>query len=195
MTDYNVMRDEELILLGSVPAVNVLLERYKNMVLSKSRTVFFLGADREDVIQEGMIGLAKAISNYDLKSGVPFKAFAESCVVHQMVDSMRRYGAQKHAPLNEAVPLEDNIGDSDEKAVGSAVYYESPEPSPEDLFIEQENFEQAKAQIIQKLTPFETEVFELYTEGFSYAEIAQRTGHSVKSIDNAIRKIKQKAKE
>jgi len=192
MTDFTKLSDEELIQDGSEQAVNTLLKRYKNMVRAKAHLYSFVGADLEDVIQEGMIGLAKAIANYKKDGKASFATFAQVCVRNRIKDTMKSYFAQKNFYLNDAVPLDESAGDSDEHPTGMAAFYESPELTPEEKLIEIEDFEELKKRILEILTPLEKEVFEAFAEGYSYAEIAQKTGRSTKSVDNTIRRIKNK---
>jgi RNA polymerase sporulation-specific sigma factor len=171
----------------------VLLARYRNFARSKARTYFLAGSDKEDVVQEGMIGLFKAIRDFDLKQGTPFRAFAELCIARQILTAIKSANRQKHQPLNSSVSLDAAAyGDDDTSSV--ADHLESPAftSDPVELVISAEEIEALRASMSRNLSELEGEVLALYMEGKSYEEIAGALGNHVKSIDNALQRIKRK---
>lgn len=164
---------------GSMAATEEILTRYKSLVISVARQYFLVGAGDEDLIQEGMIALYRAIDAYDLESKVPFFAFAYSCVKNRIIDVVKAANRDKHKALNNYVSIYD-------------VDYSMSATSAEDTAIMRENSIQVKKNITENLSSEETGILRLYLDGRSYRDIALQTGKSEKYIDNSLQKIKRK---
>lgn len=197
--DYTQTSDEELIVRlreGEAPITDFIMDKYKNLVRSKAKAMFILGADNEDLIQEGMIGLFKAIRDYDSGRDASFYTFADLCISRQMYTAVQAAGRQKHTPLNTYVSLYGSMTDSDDAdaplvdALQSAV-----DRSPEELFFDKENVNALEQKIDNTLSPFEKQVLDLYITGMSYVQIAKVLGKDEKSTDNALQRIKGKIKK
>jgi RNA polymerase sporulation-specific sigma factor len=193
--DKTPRSDNELVLLsqqGDHEATNELLERYKPMVRRKSNTLFLMGADVEDLIQEGMIGLFLALREYDPSREASFKTFANICVSGQMHHAIAAALRDKHKPLNGAISLdvEQHEGEGDTL---ENLLIDLEENEPESLYIEQENMTDLISRIRHTLSDLEWKVFCMYIRGDGYKEIAVKLNRSEKSIDNALNRIKKKA--
>ena len=193
--DYNVLSDAELVALAQKndnEAMDTIIERYKNFVRGKGRTYFLIGADKEDIIQEGMIGLFKAIRDFDPNKQAQFRSFAELCVTRQMITAIKSATRQKHIPLNTYISLSRPVyEDESEKTLLDLVslHYVS---DPEQIFINEENLGNTEKEINDILSDLEKSVLELYINGKSYAEIGAVLNKEPKSIDNAIQRVKRK---
>ncbi len=179
-------RDEELVMLyrrGNAEAVDILMDRYKLLVRRISRARFLIGGDEEDLIQEGMIGLYKAVRDYEEGQGASFKTFAALCINRQMIKAIDASNSQKNRPLNEFVSLDAYDFDEDTG---------NEKNSPEHILIGQEQEREILERIRGALSPLEKRVFELYLLGQDYREIAISLDRSPKSIDNAIQRIRKK---
>jgi len=190
------LEDTELVeqaRLGEERAIEVLLARYRNFARSKARSYFLAGSEREDVVQEGMIGLFKAIRDFDLQQTTPFRAFAELCISRQILTAIKSANRHKHHPLNSSVSL-DAPAYGDDEATSVADHLMSPRRSsdPAELVISAEEIEALRTSMRRNLTELEGEVLTLYMDGKSYEEIAGTLGNHVKSIDNALQRIKRK---
>lgn len=190
MTDYRKITDEKLIVrlrAGEEDIMDFILNKYKAMVKIKARTMFLIGGDTDDLIQEGMIGLYKAIRDYDPERETSFAGFADLCVSRQLYTAISKSQRKKHNPLNSYIPLY-----SDDFELESAM-----EPNeagnPEHIIIGQENARQFERMLQESLSSFEKQVLHFYIDGYPYLEIAERMGRPPKSIDNAIQRIKAKA--
>ena len=175
---------------GDGTALDLLLDRYRRFVRARARSYFLVGGDRDDLVQEGMIGLYKAVRDYRDDQGASFRSFAELCVTRQMLTAIRAATRQKHAPLNSYVPL-DGPGDGDGHGVAERVADE-PTPDPLARVVAQDQLAGLRALFDELLSDLEEEVLLLYVDGRSYQEIAERLGRHVKSIDNALQRIKRK---
>ena len=197
-TELKHLTDEEIVELaknGNVTALEYLINKYKNFVRAKARTYFLIGADREDIIQEGMIGLYKAIRDYRYDRQASFRAFAEICVTRQMITAIKTATRQKHIPLNSYISLNKPVFDEEsERTLGEVVTTEK-EGNPEEMFINQENLMDIESTMQRILSPLEQDVVNLYLEGKSYTEIAQKLGRHVKSVDNALQRVKRKLEQ
>ncbi len=198
--DYSNYTDEELILRlrdGETGVTDYIMEKYKNLVRSKAKSMYILGADSEDLIQEGMIGLFKAVRDYDSGRDASFATFADLCVSRQMYTAVQASRRQKHTPLNTYVSLygESNMGGKGESAELMRSMVSKADLNPEDLMIDRENVENLSRQIEQELSPFENQVLDLYLTGMSYTQIARVLGKDDKSTDNALFRIKGKVKK
>jgi RNA polymerase sporulation-specific sigma factor len=193
--DYSAMGDEEIVLMaqaGNMEAHEYILNRYKNFVKSKAHAYFLIGADREDIVQEGMIGLFKAVRDYRTDRLASFRAFAELCVIRQIITAIKTATRQKHIPLNSYVSLNKPMYDEENDRTLLDVLSEGRVASPEDMLINQEDFQQIESKIVEMLSDLEKSVLHSYLQGKSYQEIAEDLGRHVKSIDNALQRIKRK---
>ncbi len=194
---YEEYSDEELILRfrdGDARVTDYIMEKYKGLVRKKAKSMYLLGADSEDLIQEGMIGLFKAVRDYDPGRDASFYTFADLCVSRQMYTAVQASGRKKHAPLNRYISLSgQGEGTADREEGGTA--FELPdawEKSPEELFIDRENVELLERTIEKELSGFEKQVLDLYRTGMGYVQIAKVLGRDGKSTDNALQRIKGK---
>lgn len=170
---------------GNSDAQDELLSQYKNMVKKIARTFFIMGADFEDIVQEGMIGLFNAIRSYDANKDASFETYAGLCITHQILNALKIASRKKHAPLNFYVSLDFDNGELDLPT----------KDSPENLFILKEDGQSIITAIYSVLSVFESTVLGLYLEGMSHTEIAKKLGKNEKSIDNAIQRTRNKARE
>lgn len=189
------LTDEELVRLskeGDGIASECIFERYKKPVRVKSRTYFLVGANSEDIVQEGMIGLYKAIRDYSPDKQASFKAFADICVTRQIITAIKAATRQKHMPLNSYISLNQPAFESESEKT-----YEETLPGnfalgPEDILIDRESYRDMTEKIKKCLSKLEMTVLRLYLQGKSYGEIADSLGKGVKSVDNALQRIKAK---
>jgi RNA polymerase sporulation-specific sigma factor len=189
------MTDEEIAMLaqqGDSDATEWLLNKYKNFVRSKARSYFLVGADHEDIVQEGMIGLFKAFRDFKPDKLASFRAFAEICVTRQIITAIKTATRQKHIPLNSYVSLNKPIYDEESDRTLLDVITERRATNPEELIIGQEDLSSIEGKIGEVLSDLEWEVLTAYLEGKSYQEIARELGRHVKSIDNALQRVKRK---
>ena len=192
---YEEMTDEEIALLardGDDAAQEFLLNKYKNFVRSKARSYFLIGADHEDIVQEGMIGLFKAIRDFRPDKLSSFRAFAELCVTRQIITAIKTATRQKHIPLNSYVSLNRPIYDEESDRTLMDVLSEVQMAGPEELLISQEDYSSVENRISEVLSDLEVEVLTSYLVGKSYQEIAHDLHRHVKSIDNALQRVKRK---
>lgn len=192
---FGVMTDEDIVLLchqGDIAAEEFLLNKYKNFVRSKARSYFLIGADHEDIVQEGMIGLYKAIRDYKHEKLSSFRAFAELCITRQIITAIKTATRQKHIPLNSYVSLNKPLYDEESDRTLLDIIMEGSAGNPEDLIINQENLGSIHQKINEVLSGLEQEVLTAYLDGKSYQEIAESLGRHVKSIDNALQRVKRK---
>lgn len=194
---YEQYTDEELILRlreGEEQITDYIMEKYKNLVKSKAKSMYILGADREDLIQEGMIGLFKAVRDYDTGRDASFSTFADLCVSRQMYTAVQAAGRKKHAPLNTYISLYANLsekeGGEDFEMINAVISRE--EKSPEELLIDRESLELLEKAIDRELSGFEKQVLDLYLTGMKYTQIAKVLGKDEKSTDNALQRIRNK---
>ena len=193
--DLENMRDEDLVRLAQQQdgaAMECLLNRYKNFVRTKARSYFLIGADHEDIVQEGMIGLYKAIRDYREEKLKSFRAFAELCITRQIITAIKTATRQKHIPLNSYVSLNRPIYEEDSDRTLLDVITEDAPTNPEEMLINRENLTVIEGRIGEILSDLEKEVLTRYIEGKSYQEISDEMGRHVKSIDNALQRIKRK---
>lgn len=192
---YGSMTDEEIVLLchsGDISAEEYLLNKFKHFVRSKARSYFLIGADHEDIVQEGMIGLYKAIRDYKPEKLSSFRAFAELCITRQIITAIKTATRQKHIPLNSYVSLNKPLYDEESDRTLLDIIMEGNAGNPEDLIINQENLGNIHQKINEVLSGLEQEVLSAYLDGKSYQEIAESLGRHVKSIDNALQRVKRK---
>ena len=195
MENYEALPDETLVELsaeGDKNATEYLLSRYKNTVRSKARMYFLVGADRDDIVQEGMIGLFKAIRDFDSSKQASFKSFAELCVRRQIITAIKSATRKKHMPLNSYVSLSRPLFDDESDGYLVDFLAGHKDSDPEEMFIWKENVSQMGEKMNEVLSKLEKEVMSLYLGGKSYQEIAKVMNRSPKSIDNALQRIKKK---
>ena len=187
MRQFDGISDEELISRmrnGESGISDYLMEKYKGMVRKKARAMFLIGGDSDDLIQEGMIGLFKAVRDYQAGKDASFQTFARICVDRQIYSAIQNSNRQKHQPLNSYVSL----SQEDEDGCFDEVWAENPES----IIIDQENTRTLEKEIYDKLSTMERKVLEYYMDGCSYAKIAEILGKTPKSIDNALKRIRKK---
>lgn len=192
---YEEMTDEQVVQLaqaGEEPALVYLLNKYKNFVRSKARSYFLIGADHEDIVQEGMIGLFKAIRDYREDRLSSFRAFAELCITRQIITAIKTATRQKHIPLNSYVSLNKPIYDEESDRTLLDVITEGYLANPEDVLINREDMSLIEVRIAQSLSPLERQVLAKYLQGKSYQEISRDMKRQIKSIDNALQRVKRK---
>lgn len=191
----SVDSEEDIVALasgGDSSAQEYLIRKYKNFVRAKARSYFLIGADKEDIIQEGMIGLFKAIRDYNPDKTSSFKTFAELCITRQIITAIKTATRQKHIPLNSYVSLNKPIYDEESERTLMDVLTGKKGTNPEELIISKEEVNAIEDQIGKALSKFEWKVLSAYLEGKSYQEIAIELERHVKSIDNALQRIKRK---
>lgn len=193
--DLSDLSDDELVEYvhgGNNEAQEILLKRYKNFVMAKSRSYFLVGADREDIIQEGMIGLYKAIRDYKIERLASFRAFAELCITRQIITAIKAATRQKHQPLNSYISLNKPIYHEESDRTLLDVLKGSKLTNPERLFISKESYDLIERKIIEMLSELEFDVLQEYLKGKSYEDIAETLDKHVKSVDNALQRVKRK---
>jgi RNA polymerase sporulation-specific sigma factor len=194
--DEEQRSDDELVLAaraGDDVALAELLTKYRNFARVKARSYFLVGADREDIVQEGMIGLYKAIRDFNPEMQTSFRAFAELCVTRQIITAIKTATRQKHGPLNSYVSFNRPVvSDEDGDRVLGDVIPTAAICDPADLVISSERIRSLQRHFDEVLSDLEAEVLRLYVEGKSYQEIAEALNRHVKSIDNALQRIKRK---
>ncbi|WP_445082260.1 RNA polymerase sporulation sigma factor SigH [Candidatus Frackibacter sp. WG13] len=195
---YKDMTDDEIVKCaqkGSQLAIEYLLKKYKNFVQNKARSYFLVGADRDDIVQEGMIGLYKAIRDYRIDRLASFRAFAELCITRQIITAIKAATRQKHQPLNSYVSLNKPIYNQESTRTLLDVLQGEKLTNPEDLFISQEAYELLETSIKEMLSDLEKNVLLEYLKGKTYEEIAKALDRHVKSVDNALQRVKRKLEE
>ena len=188
MKNYEALSDEQLIELlrkGESGPEEYLVKKYKGMVLKKAHAMFLIGGEQEDLIQEGMIGLFKAVRDYRFDKNASFATFAALCVERQMYKAIEISGRQKHKPLNSYISLSEEDGPLRDTEDAS-------QQNPETIIIGEENAQQMLEDIKQALSPMENQVLDYYLEGADYLQIAEKMKKSPKSIDNALQRIRGK---
>lgn len=193
--NYDEMLDEEVVHFaknGDKKAQEYLINKYKNFVRAKARSYFLIGADREDIIQEGMIGLYKAIRDFRQDKLSSFRAFAELCITRQIITAIKTATRQKHIPLNSYVSLNKPIYDEESDRTLLDVLSGTRVSDPEELIISREELVNMESKIGEVLSGLEWEVLKSYLDGKSYQEIACDLDRHAKSIDNALQRVKRK---
>lgn len=195
-SDFTNLTDEEILLAikdnNDELALEYLINKYRNFVRAKARSYFLIGADREDIIQEGMIGFYKAIRDFRNDKLSSFRAFAELCVTRQIITAIKTATRQKHIPLNSYVSLNKPIYDEDSDRTLMDVLSGGKISDPEELVISREEFADIEKKMEEILSDLEWRVLMSYLDGKSYQEIAADLGRHVKSIDNALQRVKRK---
>ncbi len=195
---YDGITDEELIdrqRSGERQITDYIMDKYKNLVRKKAKSMYILGADNDDLIQEGMIGLFKAVRDYDPGRDASFYTFADLCVSRQMYKAVQASRREKHAPLNIYISLYADTAEAESDGNGTAlvnVIASAVETNPEQLMIDRENVADIEAIIEKELSGFEKQVLDLYITGMSYSQIAGVLSRDAKSTDNALQRLKAK---
>lgn len=189
LDDYNLVIKASA---GDKLALEYLISKYKNFVKAKAKSYFLIGADKEDIIQEGMIGLYKAIRDFDETKTNSFKCFADICITRQIITAIKTATRQKHIPLNSYISLNKPIYDEESDRTLLDIITTGMITNPEDLIISQEELKNIESKINELLSDLEQQVLELYLNGKSYQYIADNLDRDVKSIDNALQRVKRK---
>lgn len=196
MDSYEKMTDEELIEAlrkGENEIIDYLMNKYKNLVRKKAKVLYLIGGDTDDLIQEGMIGLFKAVRDYRGDKESTFYHFADLCIARQLYTAVEASQRKKHAPLNSYIPLYTDSGDSDEWNLENALS-SMDELNPEKMVIHQENLKAFQKKVSDSLSSMEKEVLTYYLQGYDYVQIAEAMGKEPKAIDNALQRLKKKLK-
>ena len=193
--NYNILTDEEMVKMaqeGSVTAEEYLIKKYKDLVKKKSSTYFIMGGDKEDVIQEGMIGIFKAIRGFDEEKEASFKTFAEICINRQIISAIRNSNLQKHQILNESISLSsDNDPEGEQKTLEERLPSNKSD-DPETLMLMKEIGQYLKEESHEIFSTLEQKVWDRMLQGKTYQEIAVELEKTPKAIDNAMQRIKKK---
>ena len=191
----HILTDEQLVRMaqeGSETAEEILIEKYKGLVKNKAKTYYITGADSEDVVQEGMIGLFKAIRSFDVSKQTAFKTFADTCVNSQIISAIKKANRKRHKPLNESVSLNKEVDDGTQDISVGDILQASMDNDPEALLLLQEVVDYLKTYDSGLFSKFEHEVWIEKLKGKNYMEIAEHLDRSPKSVDNALQRIKKK---
>ncbi len=195
--NYNSMTDEELISLVKSSddkyALDFIINKYKDLVNMKVGKYFIIGAEKEDIIQEGMIGLFKAIQSFDATKQNSFKTFANMCIERQLITAIKTSNRQKHIPLNSYLSLNTAAYDDDEDTSVLEIFDAHQTEDPLETITKKEYYQRVENAIEQSLSDFEKQVLARFIKGESYVTIAEKLDTQVKSVDNAIQRIRKKA--
>ena len=192
----NSQQDEYDIVLkaskGDKIALEYIIKKYKNFVKAKAKSYFLIGADKEDIIQEGMIGLYKAVRDFDASKTNSFKGFADICITRQIITAIKTATRQKHIPLNSYISLNKPVYDEESERTLLDIIATSIVTDPEELIISKEELKHIESKMNELLSDLELQVVEYYLNGKSYQYIADKLKRDVKSIDNALKRVKRK---
>lgn len=177
---------------GDPYALEYIINKYRGVVIGKARTYFLIGADKEDIIQEGMIGLYKAIRDFDRDKLTSFRAFADVCITRQIITAIKTATRQKHMPLNSYISLNKPIFEDESERTLMDIVDGNRITDPMEVFINREIVSNMENKILEVLTDLEFEVLNHYIEGKSYQEISRDLQRDIKSIDNALQRVKKK---
>lgn len=195
---FGALVDEEVLLQiqeGDEVAVEYLINKYEGLIRKKANTYFLIGSDRDDVVQEGLIGLYKAICDYDESKRSSFRSFAELCITRQIITSIKAATRLKHNPLNTYVSIYKPVHLEDSERTLLDTLYNDEAIVPDDYILKKEKYQLVESQLMKALTKLEWDVLYLYLQGFSYIGIANALGRHEKSIDNALQRVKRKVEE
>lgn len=195
---FFILSDEQIVEMskqGDDVALEYLIRKYKNFVKVKSKAYFLVGADKEDIIQEGMIGLYKAIRDFDDTKATSFKVFAELCVTRQIITAIKTATRQKHMPLNSYISLNKPIFEDESERTLIDTLSSTAILDPEELMISKEQLKDMESKMSEILSRLEWKVLSDYLQGKSYQEIAEELNRRVKSIDNALQRVKRKVEK
>ena len=193
---YENMTDEKLIEIIKTEdqgALDCLIGRYNDVVNMKANKFFMIGSEREDMVQEGMIGLYKAVKSYDIEKQNSFKTFANLCIERQLITAVKNSNRQKHIPLNSSLSLNASVYEEDDDTTVMEVLDTKTVEDPLDIITKKEYFSSIETKIDESLSKFERQVLQHYKQGESYATIASKLNSKVKSVDTAIQRIRKKA--
>lgn len=197
--DFTILEDEQIIRLirkeDNREAMDFLMNKYRGLVKKEARTLYMMGADSEDIIQEGMIGLFKAIRDYCPGNEATFFTFAKICIQRQLVNAVKASTRKKHSPLNSYVSFYEPVQESTEVSVMDTIQAAESFSNPEKILLEHEKIERLEEGIKEKLSDLEQEVLILFLDGKSYGEIGGIIGKDAKSVDNAVQRIRNKIKK
>ena len=192
----NSQQDEYDIVLkaskGDKIALEYIIKKYRNFVKAKAKSYFLIGADKEDIIQEGMIGLYKAVRDFDASKTNSFKGFADICITRQIITAIKTAPRQKHIPLNSYISLNKPVYDEESERTLLDIIATSIVTDPEELIISKEELKHIESKMNELLSDLELQVVEYYLNGKSYQYIADKLKRDVKSIDNALQRVKRK---
>lgn len=198
-SDFESFSDEQIVqcaINGDEKAIEFILNKYKPLVKFRANMYFLIGADKDDLVQEGMIGLFKAVKSFRSKEETTFRAFADVCVRRQIITAIKSATRLKHMPLNSSVSLNKPVGESDSKEMPVIDFIDSSsEFNPEEILIGKESLKSMEEHIVKVLSPYEVSVLKLYLSGRTYPSIARSLNKSVKSIDNALQRVKKKLED
>ena len=196
MSGFETLTDEEIIRRvrgGEKEGTDYLLEKYKNLVRKKARALYLIGGDNDDLIQEGMIGVFKAIRDYDPEKGASFSTFADLCINRQIVTAVKAALRYKHSPLNNSMSLSNPFSENGEEgATLEDTIMSNASEDPEAMLLLREGLDYIERNGGELLSSFEQKVWDLYLKGVSYTEIAKLTNKTPKAVDNAITRAKRK---
>ena len=190
-----ILTDEQLVLMareGSETAEEILIEKYKGLVRAKAKAYFIAGAEAEDVVQEGMIGLMKAVRSFDEGREASFKTYAGTCINNQILKAIRKAEREKNQPLNDAISLDNHLGEKDENLTIGDILKASMFDEPEEKVIYEDTLLRLKGLSRNIFSPLEAQVLRAKIAGKNYQEIAEELGKSPKAIDNALQRIRKK---
>ncbi len=196
--NYTELSDEAIVKLarsGDRIADEILYDRYKNVVRMKAHPYFLVGADREDLVQEGMIGFFKASRDYEDSHGASFRSFAELCITRQIITAIKTATRKKHMPLNTYVSIYKKVNEEEGERSLLDTASQLQVDSPEDSFIVKESMNTLLEKLNDVLSPLEKDTLTLFLEGNSYIEIAEKLGRSTKTVDNSLQRIKKKVEK
>lgn len=195
-SEYEDVPDEELIKLvhsGDKNALDFLIGKYNDIVSMKANKFFIIGAEKEDMVQEGMIGLYKAIKSFDVEKQNSFKTFANLCIERQLITAIKTSNRQKHIPLNSSFSLNTSAYDENDETSIMEILDTKLVEDPLETITKKEYFEAVESRIDKNLSTFEKKVLDFYVQGESYVNIATKLDAQVKAVDNAIQRIRKKA--
>lgn len=195
---FHSLVDEEVlshVQQGNEIAVEYLIKKYERIVRKKANTYFLIGSDRDDVVQEGLIGLYKAICDYDENKRSSFRSFAELCITRQIITSIKSATRLKHTPLNSYVSFYKPVHDESSERILLDTIYCSESEDPSNLIVNREKYQYIQTQLMKALTRLEWDVLCFYLQGCSYEEIAVKLNRQEKSIDNALQRVKRKVEQ
>lgn len=196
--NLHTLDDDRILMLihgGNSHALDFLIHKYRSFVWAKARTYFLVGADKEDITQEGMIGLYKAIRDYDGDRQASFKVFAELCITRQIITAIKTATRQKHVPLNSYISLDKPLFEEESERTLLDVIAGSKAIDPQELLVGREKVGDMEGKLSEILSEFEKEVLKLYLDGQTYQEISLELKRHVKSIDNALQRVKRKLEQ
>lgn len=198
VVSFRLLTDEELLFLieqGNSYALEHLLRRYKHLVINKAQTYFLIGGDQEDLIQEGMIGLYKAIIDFDKEKLASFKGFATLCITRQIITAIKTATRKKHIPLNTYVSLNKPVYEEETDQMLIDIIAEPKVTDPQTILVHRDQFIYVQDKLSEQLSRFEQNVLLFYIEGYTYQEISDKLNRHLKSIDNALQRVKRKLEQ